>query len=376
MNPAIGLLALNVRKFVALRAVLPVRHRADDLLPIHDFVCVIASGFLGLWFSHTAEHLAGHLIIVAAMLAAVSLRDRDFPKTVAAGPAAVIARLASQLLPLLMVMAAVAFASDWLVAASIPWLAAWWLVALPLLLLGRLTAGRAQARVDAAVARNRSPNRTEPVQPRLASSPIDYRQRALKAALDLVIGGLALVLVLPLLAMIAVAIRLDSPGPILFRQRRHGFRSREFEIFKFRTMRIARSRPGGDCLQQTRIDDDRVTRVGRILRKYSLDELPQLFNVLQGSMSLVGPRPHAVNMRTEDRLGEQIVDDYLFRHRLLPGITGLSQVSGLRGATDTTEQLRRRVELDLHYIEHWSLLLDLKILLLTFRAVMKTTNAY
>ncbi len=179
----------------------------------------------------------------------------------------------------------------------------------------------------------------------------------------------------PVMLLIALAIRLDSPGPVLFLQRRHGFQSREFEIYKFRTMHI--SQPSADgALQQTLRDDARVTRVGRVLRKYSLDELPQIFNVLEGSMSLVGPRPHAVDMRTEQRLGQEIVDDYLHRHRVKPGITGWSQVNGSRGATDTVAQLRQRVELDLHYVENWSLLLDLKILSRTFKVVLRATNAY
>ena len=129
-------------------------------------------------------------------------------------------------------------------------------------------------------------------------------------------------------------------------------------------------------LRQTARHDDRITRVGRILRAMSLDELPQLFNVLRGEMSLVGPRPHAVNMRTEDRLGAEITDQYAHRHRVKPGITGWAQINGARGATDTTAQLTRRVELDLYYIEHWSLLLDLKILALTLPSVLKRTNAF
>jgi len=119
-----------------------------------------------------------------------------------------------------------------------------------------------------------------------------------------------------------------------------------------------------------------VTAVGRVLRSWSLDELPQLFNVLRGEMSLVGPRPHAVNMRTEDRLGPEITELYSHRHRIRPGITGWSQINGARGATDTTAQLCRRIDFDLYYIDHWSLLLDLKILALTAREVVKRTNAY
>lgn len=363
MSPAIGWLSLKVRKFAALRASLPVRHRPDALLPVHDAVCVSATGHVAAGFGDAVSTSTGAMIAAAALIAAACLHDRDFARSARAGTGAVISGMAGRLLPMLLVLAVVAFAGRWPVAGSGPWLLAWWAMALPLLLLGRLIAGPGGPLADAPSLR-------------LANAPITYRQRALKAALDRVLGSVLLLLLLPLLVAIALAIRLDSPGPILFRQRRHGYRSCEFEILKFRTMRIEPLPVAGARLQQTRPGDDRVSRVGRVLRKYSLDELPQLINVLQGSMSLVGPRPHAVNMRTENRLGEQIVDDYLSRHRLLPGMTGLSQVSGLRGATDTADQLRRRVELDLHYVEHWSLLLDLKILLLTFRAVMKTTNAY
>jgi lipopolysaccharide/colanic/teichoic acid biosynthesis glycosyltransferase len=149
----------------------------------------------------------------------------------------------------------------------------------------------------------------------------------------------------------------------------------EFDIFKFRTMRWV-ANPVGSTLEQTARHDKRVTSVGRFLRATSLDELPQLFNVLRGEMSLVGPRPHAVNMRTEDRLGCEITETYAQRHRVKPGITGWAQINGARGATDTTSQLKRRVELDLHYIENWSLMLDLRILVRTFKEVVRSTDAY
>ena len=209
----------------------------------------------------------------------------------------------------------------------------------------------------------------------LADRPIKRWDAVIKAAEDLLIGGAVTLLLLPVLAVIALAIKLDSPGPVIFKQRRHTFNNREFDIYKFRTMRWNPAAATQD-LEQTSHHDDRVTRVGRLLRSSSLDELPQLFNVLRGDMSLVGPRPHAVNMRTEDRLGSEITDMYAHRHRVKPGITGWSQVNGARGATSTTAQLRRRVALDLFYIENWSLLLDLKILAMTPREVIKRTNAF
>jgi Undecaprenyl-phosphate glucose phosphotransferase len=209
----------------------------------------------------------------------------------------------------------------------------------------------------------------------LADRPIRRWGAVVKIGEDLILGSLITLLLLPVLLCIAIAIRLSGPGPVIFRQRRHALDNREFDIYKFRTMHW---QPAGETasLQQTRRDDQRITRVGRFLRSTSLDELPQLFNVLQGDMSLVGPRPHAVNMRTEDLLGNQITDLYLHRHRVKPGMTGWSQVNGARGATDTTEQLQRRVSLDLHYIENWSLLLDLRILMLTSKEVIRRTNAY
>jgi lipopolysaccharide/colanic/teichoic acid biosynthesis glycosyltransferase len=163
---------------------------------------------------------------------------------------------------------------------------------------------------------------------------------------------------------------------VLFRQRRHALDNREFDIYKFRTMRVASAQDWPGRLVQTVRGDARVTRLGRWLRATSLDELPQLFNVLEGSMSLVGPRPHAVDMRTDARLGHEITARYSHRHRVKPGITGWAQVNGARGATETPAQLRRRVALDLHYIAHWSLWLDLRILLMTAGAVLRRTNAF
>ena len=209
----------------------------------------------------------------------------------------------------------------------------------------------------------------------LADRPLKRWDVLIKSAEDVILGGLITLMLSPLLMIIALAVRLDSPGPVIFRQRRHTWNNREFDVYKFRTMKWAPQK-SGEPLRQTARDDDRVTCIGRFLRKTSLDELPQLFNVLKGEMSLVGPRPHAVNMRTEDRLGHEIIDTYAHRHRVKPGMTGWSQVNGFRGATETVEQLRRRVELDLYYVDHWSLWFDLKILLMTFWVVVRGTNAH
>jgi Undecaprenyl-phosphate glucose phosphotransferase len=209
----------------------------------------------------------------------------------------------------------------------------------------------------------------------LADRPIKRWNAVLKDAEDALLSRILVLLLLPLLGLIALAIKLDSPGPIIFKQRRHAFNNSEFDIYKFRTMCFSEE-ISGDRLQQTARFDRRVTKVGRFLRTTSLDELPQLFNVLKGEMSLVGPRPHAVNMRTEDRLGSEITGTYAHRHRVKPGMTGWSQVNGARGATTTTAQLRRRIALDLMYIDNWSLWLDMKILVLTCREVLRRTNAY
>ncbi len=199
----------------------------------------------------------------------------------------------------------------------------------------------------------------------LASRPLDLGSLTLKIIEDKVLAALLLALIFPLMLVIAITIRLDSPGPVLFRQRRYGLNNAEFEIWKFRTMTSAPDASGGRELRQTERSDARLTRAGRFLRRSSLDELPQLFNVLRGDMSLVGPRPHPITMRTEGRLGSEIAADYCHRHRVKPGMTGWAQINGSRGATGTTEQIRQRIEFDILYIEHWSIFLDLKILVLT-----------
>jgi putative colanic acid biosynthesis UDP-glucose lipid carrier transferase len=192
-----------------------------------------------------------------------------------------------------------------------------------------------------------------------------------KTASDWLLALLILIIMSPVMAVIALAIKLDSPGPVLFRQRRFGFNGNEFTALKFRSMRVEAGNVEGGA-QATR-GDPRVTPVGRFLRRTSLDELPQLFNVIGGEMSLIGPRPHAV---AHDRHYADIIDGYLGRHRVRPGITGWSQVNGLRGETDTLEKMRMRVQYDLYYIDNWSLLLDLKILLLTPFVTLIGRNAY
>ncbi len=214
--------------------------------------------------------------------------------------------------------------------------------------------------------------------PAAKASPIE-RPAALKlkAAFDQITAALSIVLLLPLLLAIAAAIRLDSPGPVIFRQRRHGLGHCEFTVFKFRTMTWAPDPSANDGRVQTQRCDSRITRIGNFLRNTSLDELPQLFNVLNGSMSLVGPRPHPMAMRTQGQLCEDLVADYAKRHRVRPGITGWAQVNGHRGATETVEQLRRRIEYDLFYIEHRCFLFDLKILVLTpIRILFDRGNAF
>jgi Undecaprenyl-phosphate glucose phosphotransferase len=191
---------------------------------------------------------------------------------------------------------------------------------------------------------------------------------------DKLLGSLLLLFVAPLLGLIAVLIKLDSLGPVFFMQKRFGFNNEVIHVFKFRTMYIDRSDPSG--AQRTVLNDLRITRVGRILRWLSFDELPQLINVVRGEMSLVGPRPHAIAMKAGDRLYCDAVERYLHRHRVKPGITGWAQVNGLRGEVDNLAKAHARVAHDLYYIEHWSLWLDLKILLKTAGIVASRENAY
>lgn len=201
-------------------------------------------------------------------------------------------------------------------------------------------------------------------------TPIMGMARVFKRAFDLVIAGLAVLVLSPVMLAVAIAIRLDSPGPILFRQARYGARGQPINVFKFRSMYVGE--PRADVPQATR-DDPRVTRVGAFIRRTSLDELPQLFNVLGGSMSLVGPRPHAVAHNEAYR--HQIIG-YMLRHSIKPGITGWAQVNGLRGETDTVDKMQRRIEYDRYYIKHWSIGFDIRILLKTVWTVFRGNNAY
>ena len=204
--------------------------------------------------------------------------------------------------------------------------------------------------------------------------PLTDWSRAVKNIEDRVIGTLLLVLAAPVMGLVALAIRLDSRGPVLFKQKRFGFNNELIEVLKFRTMQAEMSDANAATLA-TR-DDPRVTRVGHVLRRASLDELPQLINVVRGEMSLVGPRPHATGAKADADLYQAVVDGYFARHRMKPGITGWAQVKGWRGETDTREKIEKRVEHDLAYIDNWSVLFDLYILALTPLAVLTGKNAH
>lgn len=204
--------------------------------------------------------------------------------------------------------------------------------------------------------------------------PLRHWRGFAKTCEDKVLAVLCLLLISPLLVLIGLAIRLESPGPVLFRQKRFGFNNHEIEVYKFRTMHHGMGDVTG--ANQALRQDPRVTRIGAFLRRTSLDELPQFINVLKGDMSVVGPRPHPIGMRTEKLLCHEIVADYAHRHRMKPGITGWAQVNGWRGATDTAEKLQRRVEHDLYYIDNWSISFDLRIMFLTVVRLFSDENAY
>ena len=204
----------------------------------------------------------------------------------------------------------------------------------------------------------------------LIRPPLSWFEVAVKRAIDIVGSFALLVVISPLLLIVALLIKLDSHGPIFFQQSRYGFNQRPFKIIKFRTMTVAED---GDTVVQAKKNDPRITRLGRHLRRWNIDELPQLLNVLMGDMSLVGPRPHAL---THDRDFERRIAFYARRHNIKPGITGWAQVNGWRGATDTEEKIQARVDHDLHYIDNWSMSLDLYILALTVLSPKSFRNAY
>jgi Undecaprenyl-phosphate glucose phosphotransferase len=206
------------------------------------------------------------------------------------------------------------------------------------------------------------------------AKPLSSGGWIIKGIEDFLIAGTALVLLSPLLLLIALAIKIDSPGPVFFRQKRCGFNNNLIEVFKFRSMYHHLADGNADKLA-TR-NDPRVTRLGRFLRRSSLDELPQLFNVLRGEMSIVGPRPHALQAKADGKLYQSVVDNYAKRHKIKPGITGWAQVNGWRGETDTEDKIIRRVEFDLFYIENWSLSLDLYIVFMTAFALVGAKGAY
>lgn len=211
--------------------------------------------------------------------------------------------------------------------------------------------------------------------PRLLDQPIFGWAGVAKLIEDKLLSALLLLVLSPLFALIALAVRLDSPGPILFRQPRAGFSGDVFTIYKFRSMRADMG--DADGTYQALRDDPRVTRVGRLLRRTSLDELPQFYNVLKGDMSLVGPRPHAIGTLVEDTPFERSVHNYMQRYRVKPGVTGWAQVNGWRGETDSTEKLQMRVRYDLEYVDNWSISFDLYILAITpFVVLFKRENAY
>lgn len=204
----------------------------------------------------------------------------------------------------------------------------------------------------------------------LCETPFSGLNGILKRLSDFVLAVLILILITPILLVIAIAVKITSPGPIFFQQKRYGLDGEEISVYKFRSMTVCED---GDHIKQATRNDSRVTRLGAILRKYSLDELPQFINVLQGRMSIVGPRPHAV---AHNETYRGMVKGYMIRHKVKPGITGWAQVNGSRGETDTVEKMKRRIELDLDYLRNWSLGLDIIIILKTIQTVFQNEDTY
>jgi len=204
----------------------------------------------------------------------------------------------------------------------------------------------------------------------LCESPFYGYRGVVKRITDIALGAAMLLVAAPLMLVLAALVRMSSPGPVIFKQRRHGLDGHEITVYKFRTMTVLEDGPN---LEQAKREDGRITPIGRLLRRYSLDELPQLVNVLQGRMSLVGPRPHALAHNEEYR---KLIKGYMIRHKVPPGITGLAQINGCRGETARVEDMQARVNYDLEYLRRWSPLLDLKILLLTATRLLRDEKAY
>ncbi|MEP0455333.1 MAG: undecaprenyl-phosphate glucose phosphotransferase, partial [Roseibium sp.] len=208
----------------------------------------------------------------------------------------------------------------------------------------------------------------------VVEKPITDWDMVAKRVFDVVFASLALITLFPVMIVAAIAIKLDSKGPVLFRQKRYGFNNEIIDVLKFRSMYTEMADP--DAKSVVTRNDSRVTRVGRFIRKSSIDELPQLFNVLRGDLSLVGPRPHAVNAHTDNHTWDEVVDGYFARHKVKPGVTGWAQINGWRGEVDRPTKIQKRVECDVYYIENWSILFDLKILFMTPFSLFNTENAY
>jgi putative colanic acid biosynthesis UDP-glucose lipid carrier transferase len=204
----------------------------------------------------------------------------------------------------------------------------------------------------------------------MCETPFQGSRGLVKRTIDIAVSTTALVLLSPLLFLVALLIKLTSPGPVIFKQRRYGLDGRVIDVLKFRTMKVVED---GPVVTQATANDQRVTPLGRFLRRYSIDELPQLWNVLRGEMSMVGPRPHAV---AHNEMYRHLIKGYMVRHKVPPGITGLAQVNGCRGETSKLEDMRRRIEYDLDYLRHWSPMLDVKIIAKTFLQVLRDRKAY
>jgi len=204
----------------------------------------------------------------------------------------------------------------------------------------------------------------------ICETPFTGMNSSIKRISDIVLATLIMIMLLPIMLVIAIAIKATSPGPIVFKQRRYGLDGEEIIVYKFRSMTVAED---GDKVTQATKGDKRVTRVGGFLRRSSLDELPQFFNVLQGRMSIVGPRPHAV---AHNELYRKQIKGYMLRHKVRPGITGWAQVNGFRGETDTLDKMEARISYDLDYLRRWSLALDLWIIVRTVKVALQRDNAY